>query len=73
MTAHPLPTQSPTNPAKAPKVKRRDAYIARITVTVPVDMTDAQTLTDAMDAVKKIKDSLPANATVEMTAGMAKI
>lgn len=62
-------------PAPEPTARRRrtDAYVARITARIPLDMTNGQSLVDAMDAVKAIKDHLPAGTVVEVAAGMGKL
>lgn len=65
-----------TETAAAPATKKRkliDAYKATITIHIPIDMTNAQSLADAIAAVAKVKDGLPAGATVETHAGMAKL
>lgn len=59
-------------PAK-PKVKRRDAYIARVTISIPLNMADPDSLPKAIKAVADIKDKLPADATVKIDAGLGKI
>lgn len=56
-----------------PRTRRQDCYTANIKVQIPLDMSNAATLTEAMDAVAKVKDHLPAGAIVTVTAGLGKI
>lgn len=65
------PLQDAAN--RSAKTKRKDCYIARLTVKIPLDMTNGQSLVDAMDAVKKVGDHFPAGTVLEVTAGMGKI
>lgn len=69
--AQPVTTPAPT-PAKT-RTARKDAYIANIKVKIPLDMTNAATLTNAVEAVQSIKGNLPAGAIVEVTASLGKI
>lgn len=67
----PAPTPAP---AKATKKKRQDALIARMTVSIPLNMDNPNSFSDATAAVDGIKDKLPAGATVEFTSkGLGKI
>jgi len=52
-------------PAKSAKKRRAEAYVARLTVSIPLDMKDADTLAQAITAVAKIKDTLPPGSVVE--------
>lgn len=60
---------------EAPKTKnrRRDCYRARVLIDIPLDMTDASSLANAITAVGKIKDGLPAGAAVKIDAALAKV
>lgn len=60
-------------PVKAPKKKRQDAYVARLTISIPLDMTSADSLAGAIKAVQGIKDAMPAGALVEISGSLGKI
>lgn len=66
-----------TAPAPAPeptaRKRRTDAYVARITAKIPLDMTNGQSLVDAMDAVKGLSAHLPAGTVLDVSAGMGKL
>lgn len=55
-------------PSKAPRQARKDVYIARLVIKVPIDMTNSETLGAAIKAVAGIKNGLPEGSTVEHTA-----
>lgn len=59
--------------AKEPKKKRADAYIARLTIAVPLDMSNADSLAHAIGAVKAIEATLPAGSTVEIAGSLGKV
>lgn len=52
-------------PVRAPKKRRAEAYVARLAVSIPLDMKDADTLAQAIAAVAKLKDVLPPGSVVE--------
>lgn len=55
------------------KTKRQDAYQARLVVTVPLDLANASSYSDAVEAVKEIKLAIP-GATVEIvSASLCKV
>lgn len=59
---------------RKPKKKWKDAYIARVTISIPLDSANlAASLKAAEEAVGKIKDGLPAGAIIETTSSMGKI
>lgn len=58
------PAAAPT-PAKPAKKKHVSAYVAKITIRVPLDMMDPDSYPNAITAIGKIKDALPAGSTVE--------
>lgn len=64
-------------PAPAPeptaRKRRTDCYTARITAKIPLDMTNGQSLVDAMNAVKGLAAHLPAGTVIECSAGMGKL
>lgn len=60
-------------PAKPPKTKRKDVYIASIKVTVPLDMTSADSLAAAIKAVKTIEGILPEGSTCEIHGTLGKV
>lgn len=78
--AHPKPHEvqaltvpEPATTAAPARRKRAAAYVARITVTVPIDMTDAETLARAIEAVKGLGKHLPAGASVKIDATVGKV
>lgn len=63
-----------TTPATKPaKTKRRDAYIARVTISIPLDMANADSLAEAIKAVAAIKDAMPDGTLIEQTASLGKL
>lgn len=67
-------TETASTPATpAPRKRRSDAYVARITITIPIDLSKPEVLTEAQKAVVGIEKTMPAGATVKIEAGMAKI
>lgn len=75
-TPAPTGAQQVTTPAPTPaktRTPRKDAYIATIKVKIPLDMTNAATLTNAVEAVQSIKGTLPAGTIFEVTASLGKI
>lgn len=64
---------APAAPTKAPRRALKDCYTARITARIPLDMTNGQSLVEAMDAVKGLAAHLPAGTVIECSAGMGKI
>jgi hypothetical protein len=66
------PMTTPT-PAKKPKQKRSDAYVARLTVTIPLDMTKPECVADALKAIAAIGKSLPAGATFKSEGALARV
>lgn len=65
-------TAAPEAP-KQPKTKRRDAYVARINITIPLDMANADTLSEAIKAVNAIEATLPAGSTCEVFGTLGKV
>lgn len=65
----PAPATAPTKTRQA----RKDAYCFTVRGKIPLNMTDAATLSAAIDAVQAIEKTLPAGSTVEITATMGKI
>lgn len=61
---------SMTAPAaeKAPKKKRQDCYTARLTVQIPVSLTDADSVPEATLAVKELQAHLPAGTVVDVVS-----
>lgn len=61
-------------PAQKPaKTKRRDAYIARVTISIPLDMANTDSLAEAIKAVASIKETMPDGTHVAQTVGLGKI
>lgn len=60
----PAPATAPTKTRQA----RKDAYVVRLTISIPLDMKNADSLAEAIKAVAAIKDALPSGATVESTS-----
>lgn len=63
---------APAAPTKT-RQSRKDCYTARITAKIPLDMTNGQSLVDAMDAVKGLAAHLPAGTVLDVAAGMGKL
>lgn len=61
-------THTPAPAAKSPKKKRQDAYVCRLTIQIPVSLTDADSVPEATLAIKEIQAKLPAGAVVEIVA-----
>lgn len=66
-------TNTPTPAPKPAKAKRRDAYIARATITIPIDTLNAESLASAIKAVRAIETTLPAGSSVELSATLGKV
>lgn len=49
------------------KTKRSDAYIARLVVSIPLDLKDGQSYAKAVEAVAKIGITIP-NAMIDVIA-----
>lgn len=62
MTA--APTQEPATD-KPKRTRRKDAYVAILTVKIPLDMTNADSLANAIKAIQGIEATLPAGSTVD--------
>ncbi len=66
-----------STPAPAPeptaKKKRRDAYCFTIRGKIPLDMTNAATLTAAIDAVQAVEKTLPPGSECDVSATMGKL
>lgn len=62
-----------TAPAKAPKKHRINAYLATVKIAMPLDMENAESLSEAMKAVAAIKDGLGADARCEIQGTLGKI
>ena len=60
-------------PTKAPKRKRSDAYLATIRIAIPLDMSDAESLSKAIKAVQGIEKALPDGATVKVDGSLGKV
>lgn len=58
---------------KKQKRKMRDAYIARLTISIPLDMADPDCLKKAVEAVGKIEAGMPAGAVVDVAANIGKL
>ena len=58
---------------KPAKTKRKDAYIARVTISIPLDMTNADSLAAAIKAVAAIEATLPAGASFKSEGSLGKI
>lgn len=67
------PVTTPPAPEPKTKTRRKDAYIARVSISIPLDMSDATSLAKAIEAVQGIKSAMPAGAQVEVTASLGKI
>lgn len=70
----PTMTAAPVT-AAAPKAKKRrqDCYIARAVIEIPLDMANADSLSNAIKAVARIKDGLPAGASVKVDGSLGKM
>lgn len=61
-------------PIKAPKKKRKDAYICRITVSIPLNLDDSTAYATAVGAVDGILAELPTGSKIEFASrGLGKI
>lgn len=60
-------------PIPATKKKRQDAYIARVVVRIPLDMSNAESLALAIKAVEGIKTAMPAGTSVEIAGTLGKV
>lgn len=61
-------TTTPAAPIKAPKKKRADAYLVRATISLPLDMSDAESLAKAIKAVDGLAAHLPAGTQIEFAS-----
>lgn len=67
-------TQQSETASKKPKQKRNDAYVARLSVSIPIDASNPESFSDAVKAVDAMTKSLPEGAKVTFASrGMAKI
>lgn len=70
-TAH-AQTQLPAS-VKATKKRRTDAYVARLTISIPLDMANADSLAAAIKSVAAIEATLPAGSAVQLSGSLSKI
>lgn len=54
-----MTTPTSTKPAKK---KRHDAFVARVTITIPIDLADPDSVPSAVKAVAAIEKTLPEGA-----------
>ena len=66
-------TPATTTATPKPKKRRQDCYTARAVIEIPLDMANADSLSDAIKAVAKIKDSLPAGSKVTVAGSLGKM
>jgi hypothetical protein len=71
-------TAAPTTPAapKATRKPRRDIYTTTITITMPVDMKQPETVRAALDAAEKLTDltyPVPEGSTVHVESAFGKL
>lgn len=68
------PALVPVTPEPAPtKRRRQDCYKASVSISIPLDMLNADSLATAIKAVQGIKDNLPGGATVEIKGSLGKL
>lgn len=65
-------TNTPT-PTPKPAKRRKDAYIARATITIPIDTLNAESLATAIKSVQAIQATLPAGSNVDVSATLGKV
>lgn len=67
-------TAAPATPAPKPtRTRRTDAYVARITIAIPLDMNNADSLAGAIKTVAAIEATLPPGATFKSEGSLGKI
>lgn len=62
-----------TTTPKAPKQKRHDALISRVTVTIPLSADQPESYAAAIKAVAEIKDMMPEGSTVKIESSLGKV
>lgn len=67
------PEQKPQTAQKKTKRKMKDAYVAAVKITIPLDMTDPQSFATAAEAIRKLSTDLPPGAVFESEARIGKI
>lgn len=55
------------------KKKRADCYVARVTIKIPLDMSNSESLALAIKAVEGIKAAMPAGSVVEVAGTLGKV
>lgn len=58
---------------KKPKRRMRDAYVARLTISIPLDMTDPTSFGSAAEAINKLGIGLPTGSKFESEARIGKV
>lgn len=66
-------TNPPTPEPKAARQRRSDCYTATIKVRIPLDMANADSLSDAIRAAQGIEATLPAGSICEITGTLGKM
>lgn len=52
-------------PAKPERKKRVDCFTARIAISIPLDPANPGTYAEAISAIRKLNDALPAGAVIK--------
>lgn len=60
-------------PVPAAKKKRADCYVARVTIKIPLDMSNSESLALAIKAVEGIKTAMPAGSVVDVAGTLGKV
>jgi len=60
-------------PAKAPRQKRQDTLRTRLTVDIPLDLSDPKAMENAISAINAMTKGLPASATVKQESVLSKV
>jgi hypothetical protein len=70
-----IEAENPPTPAPAKtKTRRRDCYICRATISIPLNMADAESLSAAIKAADAIEASLPPGSKVTFASrGLGKV
>ncbi len=64
-------TQTPA--PKATRKPRQDAYVARLTISIPLNLSDPKSFENAASAVAEISKVLPEGTKIESAASFGKM
>lgn len=70
----PVATATAEQSHKPERRKKRDCFTSRVAISIPLDMSNADTLAEAITAMSRLKEHLPPGTVIETTsAGLGKM